>query len=395
MHTYKHAGRYLGRVARSIVTSTVLILGISNILPVVATAHADDAMSAALSQPVGTVVQQSTMTLPSQLQSLATGVRALYVSTDLNGNKIIVSGAFITPNVRPVHPNVVAWAHPTTGVGDNCAPSLNLSVFWPDAADQVAAYLQQGWTVAATDYQGLSTDGTHQYLIGSTEARSVIDSVRAARNLDHSLTANWVASGQSQGGQASLFAGELSSTYGGGLNLAGVVSLSPASHEEQLVPAILTSQGKGYLVMALVGLAAADPSVSVNTILAQPAIDLLPVLDSGCFNEIFSAYHNLTPSQTVVGGTVPAAIVNELAQLGDPGQQAPNAPVLLVQGTADTTVPKSLTADQQRIECSYGGAVDMELFPGATHDNISTVSTGLVSSYINDRFNGVTPPSNC
>lgn len=395
MRTLHEPARRAANTIRSLATNTVIVLGLTGLLPAISTVHADSITSGALSQPVGTIVQQSPMTLPAELQPVATGVRALYVSTDVNGNKIVVSGAFITPNTRPSHPNIVAWAHPTTGVGDNCAPSQNLDVFWPDAADAVLSYLQQGWTVAATDYQGLSTDGVHQYLIGNTEARSVIDSVRAARNLDGSLTRSWVVSGQSQGGQASLFAGEIADSYGKGLNLKGIVSLSPASHEEQLVPAILTSQGKGYLVMALVGLAAADQSVNVNNILAQPAIDLLPVLDSGCFNEIFSAYRNLTPSQTVIGGQVPGPIVDELAHYGDPGQEAPTAPVLLVQGTADTTVPMRLTQDQQRIECSYGQPTYLQLFPGATHDNISTVSTEYVSNYITARFAGLPAPTNC
>ena len=344
---------------------------------------------------MGTIVSAQPAALPDELSAVATAERVVYVSSDVNGQTINVSGLVITPNTHPQHANIVAWAHPTTGVGDNCAPSLNLNVFWPDAVDAVRSYLDQGWTVAATDYQGLSTDGVHQYLIGNTEARSVIDSVRAARHLDPTLTKNWVVSGQSQGGQASLFTGEIADTYGSGLNLKGIVSLSPASHEEQLVPSIVTSQGKGYLVMALAGLAAADPSVNINTILAQPAIDLLPVLDSGCFNEIFSSYHNLPPSQTVVGGQVPDAIVSELAHYGDPGQEAPTAPVALVQGTADTTIPMTLTKDQQAIECAYGQPTYLQLFPGATHDTISTVSTGFVSDYINARFNDSPAPSNC
>ncbi len=389
----KHKGMTVAKMLRNTSAAFMLTLSAGALYPIAA--HADTLSSSSLAQPVGTVVQQSAMTLPAELQSIATGVRAVYVSTDSYGNKIFVSGAFITPNVRPAHPNIVAWAHPTTGVGDNCAPSLNPNVFWPDAADAVASYLQQGWTVAATDYQGLSTDGVHQYLIGNTEGRSVIDSVRAARNIDHNLTSQWVVSGQSQGGQASLFAGQLADTYGDGLSLKGIVSISPVSHEATLAPAILTSQGKGYLAMALEGLAAADSSVNIYNVLAQPAIGQLPVLDSGCFNEVIAAYLNFTPSHMVVGGQIPADILNKFAQYGDPGQEAPTAPVLLVQGTADTTIPRSLTADQQRIECSYGVPTDLEYVAGANHDTISTASTGIVSNYINARFNGDPAPSNC
>src|SRR5271156_2796158 len=36
--------------------------------------------------------------------------------------------------------------------------------------------------IAATDYPGLGTPGPHPYLVGDSEARAVIDSVRAARS---------------------------------------------------------------------------------------------------------------------------------------------------------------------------------------------------------------------
>jgi hypothetical protein len=35
----------------------------------------------------------------------------------------------------------------------------------------------------ATDYPGLGTPGVHAYLMGESEGRAVLDSVRAARNL--------------------------------------------------------------------------------------------------------------------------------------------------------------------------------------------------------------------
>ncbi len=66
--------------------------------------------------------------------------------------------------------------------------------------------IEQGAVVAATDYPGLGTAGPHPYLVGDSEARAVIDSVRAAHSLpgvgDGNSFAVW---GHSQGGQASLY----------------------------------------------------------------------------------------------------------------------------------------------------------------------------------------------
>jgi hypothetical protein len=52
--------------------------------------------------------------------------RILYRSTGLNGEPIAVSGAvFIPPGPAPERGrDVIAWAHPTSGVVETCAPSL-------------------------------------------------------------------------------------------------------------------------------------------------------------------------------------------------------------------------------------------------------------------------------
>ena len=52
------------------------------------------------------------------------------------------------------HP-VVAWAHPTTGVADTCAPSVLSD--GPSLVAGLDAFLDAGFVVAATDYQGLGT----------------------------------------------------------------------------------------------------------------------------------------------------------------------------------------------------------------------------------------------
>ena len=109
--------------------------------------------------------------------------RILYRSTSPNGQPIEVSGAiYWNPGAAPAGGrNVIAWAHPTSGVMQACAPSL-----MPDNAGMVwglADMLAKGYVVVATDYPGLGTPGMHPYLIGASEARAVLDSVRAARKL--------------------------------------------------------------------------------------------------------------------------------------------------------------------------------------------------------------------
>jgi Secretory lipase len=108
--------------------------------------------------------------------------RFLYRSTGPKGETIPVSGAiFIPSGPAPAGGrNVIAWAHPTSGVAPACAPSL-----YPHGAGLIwnlSDMLGHGYVIVATDYPGLGTDGIHPYLIGESAGRAVLDSVRAARH---------------------------------------------------------------------------------------------------------------------------------------------------------------------------------------------------------------------
>jgi hypothetical protein len=113
----------------------------------------------------------------------ATAYRVLYRSRGLNEEPIAVSGVVIIPG-GPAPPGgrpIIAWAHPTSGVVPHCAPSL--AIFFFQQVQGLREMVRRGYIVAATDYPGLGTAGPHPYLVGISEGRAVLDSVRAARNL--------------------------------------------------------------------------------------------------------------------------------------------------------------------------------------------------------------------
>jgi hypothetical protein len=113
----------------------------------------------------------------------ATAYRVLYRSTGLRGEPIAVSGMVIIPpgpfpeGGRPI----VAWAHPTTGIVPRCAPSLAVLHF--QQIQGLRRMLERGYIITATDYPGLGTVGPHPYLVGISEGRAVLDSIRAAREV--------------------------------------------------------------------------------------------------------------------------------------------------------------------------------------------------------------------
>ncbi len=57
------------------------------------------------------------------------------------------------------------------------------------------------------------------YLDGKVEAHSVVDSVKAARVIDPTISNRWAVVGQSQGGGAAITTARYATEYGGGDSL--------------------------------------------------------------------------------------------------------------------------------------------------------------------------------
>src|SRR5262245_44254561 len=91
--------------------------------------------------------------------------------------------------------------------------------------------------------------GCIPYLIGESEGRAVLDSVRAARDLPDAGASNRFAVwGHSQGGHASLYTGELAASYAPDLKLVGVAAAAPVTYLIELFDADKSSSA-GRVVM--------------------------------------------------------------------------------------------------------------------------------------------------
>jgi acetyl esterase/lipase len=161
----------------------------------------------------------------------------LYRSTSLRGKAIGVSGFVMLPKGKPPKQGwpVVSWAHGTSGIADSCAPSRDpKGPYTLYLEPQLRAWLEAGYAIANTDYEGLGTPGVHPYLVGRSEGRGVVDIVRATRQLDRRLARRYVIAGHSQGGHAALFAAALAPKRAPELRLRGVAAYAPASHLDLL-----------------------------------------------------------------------------------------------------------------------------------------------------------------
>ncbi len=327
--------------------------------------------------------------------------RILYRSTGLKDEPIAVSGAVFVPDAPapPEGRDVVAWAHPTTGVVGRCAPTLlpDLSGTIPGLEEMLA----RGYVVAATDYPGLGTPGPHPYLIGESEARAVLDSVRAARALpDAKAGKRFAVWGHSQGGHAALFTGQESAAYAPELTLVGVAVAAPATDLIELFDADHTTiAGKTLTAMALLSWHETF-TLPLDAILAPKAKSGFERVARDCIESISEMLKIEQDTQSLQTNFLTANPTEvdpwkSIMARNSPGAAPAGAPVFIAQGTADDIVRPRITKRFADHLCLKGTKVHMVMIEGASHSFAGMDSAQSAVRWMADRFEGRPPPSDC
>ena len=321
--------------------------------------------------------------------------RVLYHSRSVRGEDIAVSGLVVAPSSPPPEGGfpVLAYAHGTTGLADTCAPSRDARPLG-EADDEVGSFplpalWEAGWVVAATDYEGLGTPGRHPYLVGESEGRGVLDSVRAARALPEAQAgARSVVVGVSQGGHAALFTGEIAPAYAPDAGLVGVVALAPGA---ELAHAALLLTGDesvvGFGVAIAAGFAAADPDIDLSSVLTERALERLDVVDSGCIDDVLATFEG-PAERTLRLEHLLHPPWPGLLEANTPGRVPTSVPVFVGQGEADALVIPELTDALVARLCALGNDVTYRRYPGASHGAIVEAARDDALSWIAARFEG-------
>jgi alpha-beta hydrolase superfamily lysophospholipase len=331
----------------------------------------------------------------------AVAYRILYRSTGLNGEPIAVSGAVIFPAGPPPHGkrDVIAWAHPTTGVVEKCAPTL-----LPDLSGTIAGIeemLERGFVIAATDYAGLGAEGMHPYLVGTSAARSVLDSVRAARQLpDAAAGDRFAVWGHSQGGHAALFTGEQAASYAPELKLVGVAAAAPATYLGELFKADRGSVGGNTLTAMVLLSWSTIYNIPLGDVVQAAAMRTYKAVAASCIEritELLRLQDIEAPLQRTFLKVDPTKIEpwRGIMQTNTPGQAPPGAPVLILQGTADDLVRPTVTEQFANHLCGRGAVVDMQWLEGVGHAYAGYEGADTAVTWMADRFHGRPAPNGC
>ena len=310
-------------------------------------------------------------------------VLVLYRSRDPKGKPIAVSGTVDVP--KGAAPSggwkMISWAHGTTGVADKCAPSRTKAGGPADGYIQYASatadgWLKAGYAVLRTDYEGLGVTGPHRYLIGESEGRSVVDIALAARNLfpGGTMSDEYDIGGHSQGGQAALFAASMAAKDAPGLKLKGIFAYAPASHiyeQRVAIPGLdIAFSGLSGLALTILDSAAREAGVSTKSLVTPKVAKLLGVLEKGCSPDVSKALIKIAPKDILKPG-VKSDKVDAVLKAMNPAVSIP-VPVLILQGSSDTTVFPNFTTTLVSELQAKGNNVTFQQFDGLTHSTVVT-----------------------
>jgi alpha-beta hydrolase superfamily lysophospholipase len=327
--------------------------------------------------------------------------RILYASTGLDGKPIEVSGVVIASDLPPpvAGRHVVAWAHPTTGVADHCAPSIFEGFF--ETVPHLTALIALDYVVVTTDYPGLGSAGPHPYVVGLSEGRAVLDAVRAAGQLEKAAASKRFAVwGHSQGGHAALFTGELARTYAPDLTLAGVAAIAPATDLGVLLRDDIAERAGRILgsyalwSWSKVYGAPLEPFVHPDRI---PEIDRIARDCIETREEVYLvAFQSLPiPGDFVAPGMFDAEPWKNLIEENRPGRSPIGAPVYIAQGSEDQIVRPTVTFDFVDGLCRAGETVQLDVLSGVGHLRAARVSASAAIVWMRDRLEGLRAPNNC
>ena len=327
--------------------------------------------------------------------------RILYRSTGMKGEPEAVSALLVVPDgpAPAGGRSVVAWAHPTTGVVPDCAPSLQPN--WRKTIPGLDLLVKAGVVVVATDYPGLGTPGVHPYLVGASEARAVVDSVRAARNVKEAAAGSRFAVwGHSQGGHAAVFTGQLAGTLAPELELVGVAAAAPATQLAELLEMDLGTKLGNVLAAEALWSWSRIYEEPLSKVLHADAIPVVEKVAARCIRDPGEGILAFSDAMPLRDGflKVRMAAVEPWASImeeNSPGATRIGAPVFLSQGTIDSVVRARVTATYGGVLCAQGTAVRYLLVPDESHILVAFHTAEQAVEWMGDRFAGKPAPDDC
>jgi pimeloyl-ACP methyl ester carboxylesterase len=336
--------------------------------------------------------------------------RFIYVSQTATGENQAVSGLYVNragpepgPNGRPL----VALAHGTTGNAPGCGVSI--APFTPGSTGYttwdliISGLVGAGFAVVATDYANLGVPGIPDYITMEGEGADVLNSVRAAYQLDRvGLDRSKTAiMGHSQGGHAALSAAYIAPDYAPELSLKGTIAMSPALFPPAPILGSFITQNPdddasgflSFLSYIVQSWSANFPDqVQPADIFTDKGVAASEAAQQTCLTETVELFKG--PKKDFVKAELPDSIV-QLAANNFPVYEAYTHPLLIQQGLADDVVVPGVNIAAARTFCEQGSEVNLQTFPADQHSTVLLTGKADATRWLQDRFNSVPVRSDC
>ncbi len=325
----------------------------------------------------GTLIRQEALQGPATLAKAESNIRILYSSTDgLDGRTISgVSGAVYLPigDVPDAGWPLLVWSHGTVGIGDKCAPSYA----GHGARDPayLNPWLEQGYAIAASDYQGLGTPGTHPYMDARTMAFNNLDLIRAVQSGGFPVSDAIIIAGQSQGATGALAAASYADQYAPDVKPDGIIATGVPYFSQGVMWDLVVNSDRNEvsasLPLSLYMLTFAemlDPDFQMETLLSDKAKPVASKVNDSCVFEFIEASQNaaLSSANTFLGRPE-IALLKVLRRAGLPNLDF-QTPVFTGSGTSDEITPFSMQQAFIADACAAGARVVARTYGGANHN---------------------------
>lgn len=330
--------------------------------------------------------------------------RIRYYGTNDRGQIEEMTGVVIAPTGIPSRLGrpILAWAHGTWGVDDKCTPSTSKNFF--TATPALTEMIARGYVVVAPDYAGLGTSQPHPYLIGTSAGYSVLDAVRAAKGIaDAGAGSRFAVWGESQGGHAALWTGQLARQHAPELTLVGVAAAAPPTDLIENLTGGTDPSVRAFLTAFTAHSWSQHFGFSLRTLGSKSTGDLINRLSKNSCVTL--------GAKPRIGTIIGVAVLRARLKNVDLGRIAPwkdiardnsptprdyGVPFLIAQNDADAIVSPAVTKDFVRKLCRSGASLEyISIIGEGGHATSAADSATETMNWIDARFAGQTAPSDC
>ena len=327
--------------------------------------------------------------------------RLLFQTETLNGSTVPASAYVLwpyTPRDEGDGYPVIGWAHGTSGVFGNCAPSHIRNLWYQFTVPFTLAL--QGYVVVAPDYAGLGVHQDaggnrfrHAYLGSPAGANDLFYSVQAAQTAFSVLSKRFLLMGHSQGGGVAWAAAQrqASKPVDGYL---GAIAGSPVTDMYDLVQTSLNAPALGMLIAN--GLPDIFPSFDASAFLTPNGLNVYRLISEiqGCNSVALPSFADPSLSQPEWYNDFYAQRYFDLVSNGG---KVVAGPLLVIQGDADPVVLPNLTDHAVNVTCAQYPLSQIQylIYAGATHTPVMYANQRAWLEWIADRFAGKETPTSC